>query len=240
MSNGSKLPGAQPGRFRRLLHRVSHRFCYQLNNRRVATVSRAAGFRLVVPPTVFHPRYFLTSEFFADFVARLDLSGKRVADVGTGTGILALAAARAGAASVVATDINPHAARAAAENARVNGFGDCVSAMCSDLLSAMAPRPLFDVILSNLPVWPGEPLDVADRGWRAGADYRAIAPVYQQAYERLAPEGRMYLLLSSDSDLKQITALFERARLRARAVQERSHLIESVVIYELRGEGPRQ
>jgi methylase of polypeptide subunit release factors len=42
----------------------------------------------------------------------LDLGGKQVAEVGTGTGILALAAARAGATTVVAIDINPNAVRA--------------------------------------------------------------------------------------------------------------------------------
>jgi hypothetical protein len=30
--------------------------------------ARVAGFRLTVRPTVFHPRYFLTSEFFANFL----------------------------------------------------------------------------------------------------------------------------------------------------------------------------
>jgi release factor glutamine methyltransferase len=78
-------------------------------------VARVAGFRLTVRPTVFHPRYFLTSEFFANFLSDIDLTAKRVADVGTGSGILALAAARAGAASVVALDINPNAAKVAAE-----------------------------------------------------------------------------------------------------------------------------
>jgi release factor glutamine methyltransferase len=53
-------------------------------------VARVAG--LTVRPTVFHPRYFLTSEFFANFVSDIDLTGKRVADVGTGSGIFALAA----------------------------------------------------------------------------------------------------------------------------------------------------
>jgi hypothetical protein len=36
--------------------------------RRTTTVARVAGFRLTVRPTVFHPRYFLTSEFFANFL----------------------------------------------------------------------------------------------------------------------------------------------------------------------------
>ncbi len=90
---------------------------------------------------VFHPRYFLTSAFFARFLLDLDLSGKRVADVGTGSGILALAAARAGAASVLALDINPHAAQAAVENAHSNGFGDSISAIGSNLLSAVTPLP---------------------------------------------------------------------------------------------------
>jgi hypothetical protein len=46
------------------------------------------------------------------------LSGKSVADIGTGSGILALAAARAGATNVLALDINPNAARSARENAQ--------------------------------------------------------------------------------------------------------------------------
>jgi ribosomal protein L11 methylase PrmA len=58
-----------------------------------------------------------------------------VADVGTGSGILALAAARAGAASVVALDINPNAAKVAAENAHANGLGKPIIAVGSNLLS---------------------------------------------------------------------------------------------------------
>jgi ribosomal protein L11 methylase PrmA len=51
-------------------------------------------------------------------IDRLELKGKSVADVGTGSGILALAAARAGAEQVVAVDINPYAVTATRENAR--------------------------------------------------------------------------------------------------------------------------
>jgi methylase of polypeptide subunit release factors len=84
-----------------------------------------AGFRLKVRPTVFHPRYFLTSEFFADFLSGTDLVGKWVAGVGMGSAILALAAARAGAASVVALDINSNACNER-EPQRHNGLGPAV------------------------------------------------------------------------------------------------------------------
>jgi methylase of polypeptide subunit release factors len=186
-----------------------------------------------VRPTVFHPRYFLTSEFFASFIGRLDLQGKRVADVGTGSGILALAAARAGASRVTAIDINPNAALAASENARANGFENRVSVICSNLLSALEPGPRFDVIISSPPSFPGEPRDLADRAWHAGPNYRDVASLFDQARERLAPGGCLYVLLSSDSDLDLFSVLISRARFRARRVAERSVLIESLIIYAL-------
>jgi len=219
----------QQGPFRRCLRRVIHFLAYHLIlAREHSRITRAAGFRLVVRPTVFHPCYFLSSEYFAEFISPLDLSGKRVLDVGTGSGILALAAARAGAAHVVAADINPNAARTAAENACANGLGDRVSALCSDLLSALAPRPLFDVILSSPPKHPGEPRDLADRGWHAGPNYCNIAALFDQSRERLKPGGSLYVMLSSDSDLGLFAALIARAHLRARLVAEHSILIRIV------------
>ena len=196
-------------------------------------MTRTAGFRLVVRPTVFHPRYFLTSKFFAHFIGNLDLTGKRVADVGTGSGILALAAARAGASSVVAIDVNPNAADAAAENARGNGRGGHVTAVASNLLSAIAPAPLFDVIISSPPSFPGEPRDLADRAWHAGVGYRDILQLFGQARERLMPGGRVYLLVSSDSDLDLLGRLIVEANFTPQLVAQRSIWIESLMIYEL-------
>jgi methylase of polypeptide subunit release factors len=236
-SAGLGRANASYGPARRFLRAFIHFFSYHLILRqRWTRTSHAAGFRLRVPPTVFHPRFFITSEFFAGFVGRLDLRGKWVAEVGTGSGVIALAAARAGAASVVAIDINPHAARAAAENAKLNGLGDRVAGVCSNLMSGLAPRPLFDLILSSPPSFAGEPRDLADRAWHAGPEYRDIAALFEQARERLAPGGSVYVLLSSDSDLDLLGALIARAGFRMRLVEERSILIESFVLYELRAD----
>jgi release factor glutamine methyltransferase len=227
-------PNAPHSLRRRLFRSIMHTLAYHFILKRWWTTAvRAGGFNLVVPPTVFHPRIFITSGFFATFIDELDLSGKRVADVGTGSGILALAAARGGATAVVAIDINPNAARAAHLNAWNNGMGERVTAVCSNLMSSIAPRPLFDVILSSPPSFSGEPLNLADRAWHSGPANRDIAKLFDQARKRLLPGGRMYVLLSSDSDLKQIGALIAKADFRVRQAAERPIFIESLIIYEL-------
>src|SRR5215213_10171893 len=73
-------------------------------------------------------------------------AGERVIDVGTGSGVLAIAAARRGA-RVVATDVDPRAAAAAEHNARLNGV---TLETRVGTLFAGATGP-FEVILANLP-----------------------------------------------------------------------------------------
>jgi methylase of polypeptide subunit release factors len=226
--------GTRQGLLRRAIRAFIHFWSYHLflSSRRTS-VTQVAGFRLTVPPTVFHPKVFLTSKYFAGFLGSLDLKGKHVAEVGCGSGILSLAAARAGAASVTAIDINPNAARAAAMNGRDNGLPQ-VRGVCSNLMSGIAARPLFDVIITSPPSFPGEPRDLADRAWHAGPQYRDIKALFDQARERLAPGGAVYLLLSSDSDLTLLGELIHRAHFSARVAGQQSIFIEDFILYELR------
>ena len=227
-------PGRRHGPLRRALRNTLHYLSYHFVLSRPKTqVTRAAGFRLTVPPTVFHPGYFISSEAFAGFVDKLDLSGKSVADVGTGSGIIALAAARAGAKTVIATDINPNAAAAASENALANGLGGKVHGLCGNLLEAISPRPVFDVIMSSPPKHAGEPRDLADAGWHAGSGDRNILNLFEQARQRLRPGGVFYLMISSDSDLDRYGKAIAKAGFKAKLAFEHSILFESFPLYEL-------
>ena len=91
--------------------------------------------------TGLHP----TTQQCLEALAGLRLDGARVLDVGTGSGILAIAAAKSGAREVVAVDTDPLAVRAALENAERNDVRVAVQ-----LGSASAAEGTFDVVLANL------------------------------------------------------------------------------------------
>lgn len=215
--------------FRKFVHFFS--FHVFLNSRRTST-TEVAGLKLTVPPTVFHPKVFLTSAFFANFLQAQDLRGLRVVEVGTGSGILALSAAKAGAAHVIALDINPEAVRAAALNARQNGLTQ-LEVRESNLFSAVPATEKFDVIISSPPSFSGEPRNVADRAWHAGPGYRDIVPLFDQAAMRLKDDGRMYLLVSSDTNMALFDNLIEAAGLVSTRIATQSIVIEKFHLYEL-------
>ena len=72
---------------------------------------------------------------------------RRVMDVGTGTGILGIAAARLGAARVLGIDTDPKAVEVAEENARINGVADRFAATFNPLSTADGT---YDLVLANI------------------------------------------------------------------------------------------
>ena len=77
---------------------------------------------------------------------------RRVLDLGTGTGVLAIAAAKALRTRILASDIDPLSVRLAAENARLNGAGDLVETITASgfLAPSFKRRAPFDLVLANI------------------------------------------------------------------------------------------
>jgi len=77
---------------------------------------------------------------------------RRVLDLGTGTGVLAIAAAKALRTKVLASDIDPQSVRVARDNARLNGSGNGVETIEATGFSAphFAKRGPFDLVLANI------------------------------------------------------------------------------------------
>ncbi len=73
--------------------------------------------------------------------------GMRVLDMGTGSGILAIAAAKLGAACVVAVDNDPVAVRVARENVMANGVSDVVRVIYGSLAEAQG---IYHIVVANI------------------------------------------------------------------------------------------
>lgn len=87
-----------------------------------------------------------TTALCLEWLAEADIAGRHVLDYGCGSGILAVAAARLGAASVTAVDIDEQAVRATRENAERNGVGDTIATPALDGIGART----FDIVLANI------------------------------------------------------------------------------------------
>lgn len=111
-----------------------------------------------------HPSTRLLAEWLAEHIA----GGERVLDVGCGSGVLALVAARLGAAEALGIDIEPAAVAAAVANARRNGL-DKVTAFGTAPVGG-AELGTFDVVVANITVDVLVPLagDIAERVAQGG------------------------------------------------------------------------
>ena len=89
-----------------------------------------------------------TTGMCVELVEQYVKPGDRVIDIGTGTGILAIAAAHMGAGHVLATDLDAVAVRVAKENAEINGFAGTIDVRCGDLLDVV--QESGDVVIANI------------------------------------------------------------------------------------------
>jgi release factor glutamine methyltransferase len=152
-------------------------------------------------------------------------AGDRVLEIGTGSGMIA--AGLDSAHCIVATDINPHAAASAREKG--------VSVVRTDLFNGI--RGTFDLILFNPPYLPTQPGDRID-DWLeyaldGGEDGRAVIERFSYGVgQRLAPQGRILLLISSLTGISAVTDIFSRQGFVAGVVLEED--VEDEMLYVLR------
>jgi HemK-related putative methylase len=152
------------------------------------------GTPLMILPSVFNPRVLRTGAFFAEVISRHRLGQHgAVLDLGTGSGICAVFAARH-ARHVVAVDINRMAVRCAGMNAALNGVR--VECRHGDLFAPLTGQR-FDAVLFNPPFLVGTPASERDCAWRS-VDVAGRFAAGLDAH--LAPGGRAYLLLSTFGD----------------------------------------
>ena len=216
-------------RLRALLSRGMLRAYHKAMGGRVISFE---GLKLYVPRGVFNPLPAGSTLM----LARTMRPEGRVIDMGTGTGVLALLAARLPEVEIaVGYDESKLPVAAARLNARINKLeGKTVFTHLWRRAMSYAP---FDSALINPPYLPLEPRDPLDNLWCGGRDLRVVRSMLFMASQALREGGRIWVACSTLSPWRSLASQAEKMGI---LLKPCSHLPLTpdtiVVLYGIKGQ----
>lgn len=188
---------------------------------------------LIALPNVLNAVVFRGGEFLARTVANSPWAAPpttrtcpRALDMGTGSGVGAVFAARRGY-QVVGVDLNPDAVRCARMNVLLHKLEDRVEIRAGDLFAPVAGER-FHLVLFNPPFFRGEPKNLFDMAWRATDVMERFAAGLPTVLES---DGRALILLSTDGDAPGMLAALKTHGLLVEPAMRRHFGTEIMTVY---------
>jgi release factor glutamine methyltransferase len=210
--------------YRRLMQVRVRMFFRDYNRLRVEKIG---GIEIIVLPDVFNGVLLRTGAFLAETLNAATVpASARVLDLGTGSGIGAVFAARY-AARVIATDINPAAVRCAQINALAQHLEQKIETRVGDLFEPVRGER-FDLILFNPPFYRGRPRNLTEHAWRSVDVFDRFL---RELPAHLTAAGRARVVVSSDGEIAD--ALRAAHHLSARVIRRRDLINEVLTVYEM-------
>jgi HemK-related putative methylase len=214
---------------KKLLRRIATRINYAAKVRKTLnkTVTvKVRGITLTIAPTVYNPSFFVSGQFFARYLATLDLRDKRVLETGTGSGFLSIVAAKAGA-QVTSVDLNPAAVACARMNAAQNSVS--MDVRQSNWFEAVGSEK-FDIIMFSGPYLKGKPRPPYGIAWYIGENNELLLPLIEGCPGYLAPGGYVLCNISSDSDVAWFKSRFAMRFRNTQIVAQKKYFFEQLEI----------
>ena len=151
--------------------------------------------------------------------------GASVLEIGTGSGIVALCCLQAGAARVIATDLNPAAVANVRENAGLLKFPERLEARlvprrAPGAWTVIAAEERFDLIISN-PPWENVQPSSVEQFALYDPEFQLLHSLLGGARERLKPGGRMWLAYGCVTAIRTIQQTADRLKLNCQLLDER-------------------
>ena len=154
-------------------------------------------------PGVFHPGFFFSTKLLISYLEQLDLSEKKILEVGCGSGLVSIFAAKQNAI-VTSTDIFPLAVSCARSNAQINNVN--ITFIESDLFQAI-PKQTFDFIVVNPPYYKKKAISPDQFAWYCGENLEYFSNFFQQAKDFVNEFSRVIMVLSDECDIEGIHAI---------------------------------
>jgi release factor glutamine methyltransferase len=187
------------------------------------------GIRLVIPPAVFHPGFFFSTRLLLRYIATLPLKDKTFLELGAGSGLIALYAAREGA-QVTASDINQVAIHSLEMNSRSNRIS--LTVIHSDLFTNI-PLQRFDMIAINPPYYKKKPKTPADYAWYCGEQGEYFQQLFSNLQWYMHSQSIVLMVLSDGCDLEMIVKMALDNGFKLTCVFEKKNWIEVDFIFKV-------
>ena len=188
-----------------------------------------AGIKLTVPPGVFHPKFFFSTQFLIEFITKKDLIGRKVLELGAGSGIISFYLSK-NKNHVTASDISNVAVNALHINQQVNNIK--LEIVHSDLFDSM-PENKFEVVIINPPYYKQTPKLDAEYAWYCGENLEYFQKLFSQIPNFLTEDATIWMVLSEDCDISGIKKLAEANDFSMKLIEEKSYLVELNFIFLL-------
>ena len=197
-----------------------------LSKKRIYTYG---NIKLQIPPGVFHPGFFTSTQFLLQYIKKLTLRGKRFLELGAGNGLISIYAAKHDA-KITATDINP----AAVEYLQINSLENKarMKVILSDLFENI-PVQQFDIIAINPPYYKKDPQTMLDHAWYCGENGQFFFRLFNQLPGYVHTNSEVIMVLCDGCDIKMIEAAANENGFNLSCVQTKQSLIEKTFIYKI-------
>jgi release factor glutamine methyltransferase len=187
------------------------------------------GIRLVIPPAVFHPGFFFSTRLLLRYIASLPLKNRSFLELGAGSGLIAMYAARQGAA-VTATDINPIAVHSMEMNAHSNRIA--LTIIESDLFTHI-PQQAFDLIAINPPYYKKQPQTEAEYAWYCGEQGEYFQQLFSGLKQYIHAQSTVLMVLCDGCDLGMIRSMASANGFQMNCMLEKKNLVEVNFIFKI-------
>jgi release factor glutamine methyltransferase len=185
--------------------------------------------RLQIPPQVFHPGFFFSTKLLLRYISRLPLNEKTFLELGAGSGLISIYAAKKGA-QVTAVDIHSAAIQALKKNRFANDVQFAI--MQSDLFKTV-PQQSFDIIAINPPYYKKQPLSDAEYAWYCGEKGEYFQHLFKDIERYIHVNSVVLMILCDGCDIKMIEKFASENSFKMNCVFKTKNLLEENFIYQI-------
>lgn len=192
-------------------------------------IYRYGDTRLEIPPEVFHPGFFSSTQLLLQYITKLSLKGKKFLELGAGSGLISMVATNKGA-NVLATDVNPVAIEYLHINSKQNNVK--FEIIHSDLFNTI-PEQQFDVIAINPPYYKKEPQTLLDHAWFCGEKGEYFFKLFQQLSGYIHNNSDVILVACDGCDINMIAEAASGNAFKLDCVLTRQTILEKNFIFKI-------